>query len=554
LVDWKERELDMGWRVEAFRGTELRCKGWRQESLLRLLENVLETGEKPEELIVYSAISKAARNWECYSRIVQALKDLEEDETLVMQSGKPIGIFRTHRTAPLVVMANANIVPLWANMDYFYELDKKGLTMAPGYTAGDWQYIGSQGIVQGTYETFSLASEAFGGSLKGRLVLTAGLGGMGGAQPLAVTMNGGVVLAVEVNEKKIHRRIETGYCERMVTNLDDALELCQRAKKEGTPLSVGLLGNAAEVHPELLKRAIVPDIVTDQTSAHDELNGYIPAGLSVEEADALRKGDPKEYRKRALASIAIHMSTILEFQRRGSIAFEYGNNIRYKAFSAGVKDAFDVEGFIPKYIRPLFCEGRGPFRWIAVSGVAEDIFQIDEVVVKAFPDQPGVARWIKLAQEFIKFQGLPARICWLGHGERTKLGLLVNKMVRNGELKGPVAFTRDHLDSGAVARPYRCTEKMKDGSDAVADWPLLNALLNCSAMADLVAIHSGGGGNAGQLISSGVTVVADGSEESDVRLERVLTTDTGIGVLRHADAGYETAIRVAKERGIKMLI
>jgi urocanate hydratase len=519
-----------------------------------MLENTIEVGEKPEELIIYSSISKAARNWESYGKIVNALKELEEEETLVIQSGKPIGIFKTHRMAPMVIMANANIVPLWANMDYFYELDKKGLTMAPGYTAGDWQYIGSQGILQGTYETFSLASETFDGSLRGRFVLTAGLGGMGGAQPLAVTLNGGVVLAVEVNEKKIRRRIETGYCERMVKSLDEALELCQRAKKEGAPLSVALLGNAAEVHPEILKRGIIPDIVTDQTAANDELNGYIPTELSVEEADALRKEDPKEYRRRALDSIAVHLRTMLEFQRRGSVVFEYGNNIRYKGLTAGVKEAFDIEGFIVKYIRPEFCRGRGPFRWISVSGESEDILKIDEAVLKAFPDQPKVKKWIRLAQEFVKFQGLPARICWLAHGERTKLGLTVNKMVRSGELKGPVAFTRDHLDAGAVARPYRCTEKMKDGSDAVADWPLLNALLNCSAMADLVAIHSGGGGSAGHLISSGLTVVADGSVETDVRLDRVLTTDTGMGVLRHADAGYETAIQTAKEKEIKTLL
>ena len=540
--------------IKAFRGSTLRCKGWRQEALLRMLENVLEVGERPEDLIIYGSIHKAARNWECYGKIVQALKELEEDETLVMQSGKPIAIFKTHRAAPMVVMANANIVPLWANMDYFYELDKKGLTMAPGYTAGDWQYIGSQGIVQGTYETFSLAAEAFGGSLKGKFILTGGLGGMGGAQPLAVTMNDGVVLAVEVNEKKIRRRIETGYCEKMVADLDEALKLCQRAQKEEVPLSIGLLGNAAEIYPELLKRKIIPDIVTDQTSAHDELNGYIPAGLSVEEADALRKENPKEYRKRALDSIVVHLKAMLEFQRRGSIVFEYGNNIRVKGFTAGVKDAFEIEGFILKYIRPQFCIGRGPFRWVAISGEDQDIFKIDEVVIKTFPDQPKVIKWIKLAREFIKFQGLPARICWLAHGERTKLGLLVNKMVRSGELKGPVAFTRDHLDAGAVARPYRCTEKMKDGSDAIADWPLLNALLNCCAMADLVAIHSGGGGTAGHLISSGLTVVANGSEETDIRLERVLTTDTGMGVLRHADAGYEIAIQTAKAKGIKVLI
>lgn len=540
-------------KIQALRGPTRRCKGWRQEALLRMLENVLEVGENPEELIVYASIAKAVRSWEFYDRTVQALQELEEDETLVMQSGKPIGIFRTHRLAPMVVMANANIVPLWAKMDYFYELDRKGLTMAPGYTAGDWQYIGTQGIVQGTYETFALSASAFGGSLKGKFVLTAGLGGMGGAQPLAVTMNGGVVLVVEVNPKKIHRRMETGYCQAISTRLDEALGLCRKAQEEETPFSVGLVGNAAQVFPELLKRGIIPHIVTDQTAAHDELNGYIPAGLSVEEAEALRRENPEEYRKRALASIAIHLTAMLDFQKKGAVVFEYGNNIRYKALTAGVPDAFRIEGFIPKYIRPQFCEGRGPFRWVAISGESEDIFKIDAVVMNNFRHQPKVAQWIQLAQKFVPFQGLPARICWLAHGERTALGTRVNEMVRKGELKGPVAFTRDHLDAGAVARPYRCTEKMKDGSDAVADWPLLNALLNCSAMADLVAIHSGGGGAAGHLISSGLTVVADGQEETGIRLERVLTADTGMGVLRHADAGYEIAIQTAEKKGIKRL-
>jgi urocanate hydratase len=540
-------------KVTAFKGPELRCKGWRQETILRMLENTIENGERPEDLIIYGSIAKAARNWEFYDRTVRALKALEEGETLVMQSGKPIAIFKTHALAPLVVMANANIVPLWANMNNFYELDRKGLTMAPGYTAGDWQYIGSQGIVQGTYETFSLAAEEFGGSLKGKLVVTAGLGGMGGAQPLAVTMNGGVVLAVEVNEKKIKRRIETGYCERVVADLDEALRICREAQKDGKPLSVGLLGNAAEILPELLKRNILPEIVTDQTSAHDELNGYIPAGLSMEAADLLREKNPEEYKKRALDSIVIHLRAMLDFLKKGSIVFEYGNNIRYQAFRSGVANAFDIEGFIVKYIRPQFCLGRGPFRWVAVSGEVEDIFKIDEAVLHTFPKEEKVSKWINLANRHIKFQGLPARICWLAHGERTKLGLVVNEMVKKRKLKGPVGFTRDHLDAGAVARPYRCTEKMRDGSDAIADWPLLNAMLNCSAMADLVAVHSAGGGAAGHYVSAGLTVVADGSKESDLRLERVLTTDTGMGVLRYADAGYESAIRMAKEKGIKVI-
>ncbi len=539
-------------QVRAARGNTLRCKGWRQEALLRLLENNIENGERPEELIIYSATAKAARNWGCFDRIVSALQGLEEDETLVMQSGKPIGIFRTHRLAPRVVMANANLVGKWATADHFRELEEKGLSMVPGYTAAAWQYIGTQGILQGTYETFAAAARAsFGGSLVGRWVLTGGLGGMGGAQPLAVTMNGGAVLAVEVDEQRIRRRIATGYCQRISFDLEEALRLCLEAKAAGQALSVGLVGNTAQVLPEIVARGLPPDIVTDQTSAHDTLVGYIPEGLSLVEAATLRRADPETYKARALDSIARHMRALLEFQRRGAVAFEYGNNIRAMAKLRGVEDAFEIEGFIPKYIRPMFCEGRGPFRWIAVSGEARDIAAIDELVLREFSGNGQVTDWIRTAKTHVVFQGLPARICWLAHGERGHLAGLVNDLVRRGVLAGPVAFTRDHLDCGGVARPYRETENLLDGSDAVADWPILNALLNASSMADLVAVHSGGAGSAGYYVSAGVTVVADGTQESAVRLERTLTSDTGLGVLRYADAGYEAARRTAKEKGIR---
>ncbi len=539
-------------KIRAARGNTLRCKGWRQEAILRLLENNIENGERPEELIIYSATAKAARNWGCFDRIVSALRDLEEDETLVMQSGKPIGIFRTHRLAPRVVMANANLVGQWATADHFRDLEAKGLTMVPGYTAAAWQYIGTQGILQGTYETFAAAARAsFGGSLMGRWVLTGGLGGMGGAQPLAVTMNGGTVLAVEVDEQRIRRRIATGYCQRLSFDLEEALRLCLGARAAGQALSVGLVGNTAQVLPEIASRGLLPDIVTDQTSAHDTLVGYIPEGLSLAEADSLRRSDPETYKARALDSIARHMRALLEFQRRGAVAFEYGNNIRAMAKLRGVEDAFEIEGFIPKYIRPMFCEGRGPFRWIAVSGEARDIAAIDEVVLREFSGNRQVTDWIRTANIHVVFQGLPARICWLAHGERGHLAGLVNDLVRRGALAGPVAFTRDHLDCGGVARPYRETENLLDGSDAVADWPILNALLNASSMADLVAVHSGGAGSAGYYVSAGVTVVADGTEESALRLERTLTSDTGLGVLRYADAGYEAARRTAKAKGIR---
>lgn len=539
-------------RITAARGTKLRCKGWRQEAILRMLENNLENAERPEDLVVYASTAKAARNWDCYHAIVKALKELEEDETLAIQSGKPVAVFQTHSAAPLVVMANSNLVGRWATAENFYALEDKGLIMFGGYTAGDWMYIGSQGIVQGTYETFaSAAREMFEGTLKRRLILTGGLGGMGGAQPLAGTMLDGVVLAVEVDPKRIKRRIETGYCQTLCTDLDDALQRCTKAKEKGEALSVGLVGNAATVFTEMLNRGIIPDIVTDQTSAHDPLYGYIPEGMTVEEAEIYRKKNPEDMIKRARQSIAVHVKAMLGFLDHGSIVFEYGNNIRAQAKIAGVEDAFRIPIFMERFIRPLFCKGIGPFRWITVSGEESDILKIDSLVLKEFPDNKIVTNWIKLAQKHIKFQGLPARIGWLGHGERTKLGLLVNDMIRRREITGPIVFTRDHLDAGGTSEPYRETENMLDGSDAISDWPLLNALLNCSAMADLVAIHAGGAGGAGYFQSAGLMVIADGTDAADKRLGLSLTADTGIGVVRYADAGYKPAVQMVKEKKIK---
>lgn len=539
-------------QIRAARGATLRCKGWRQEALLRMLENVLEVGERPEDLVVYAAIARAARNWDCFDKIVLALRILEEGETLVIQSGKPIGIFNTHPEAPLVVMANANLVGRWATPENFYELERRGLTMPAGYTAGGWQYIGTQGIIQGTYITFAAAArEAFGGTLEGRLVITGGCGGMGGAQPLAVTMNGGVALVIEINEQKIKRRIETNYCDQISYDLDSALALCNRALALKEPLSIGLVGNTAEVLPELLRRNVIPDIITDQTSASDTMYGYIPAGFSIAEAAKLRERDQKTYLKYVFESIGKHVEVMLAFQKLGALAFEYGNNIRAQAVTAGVKDAFDIPGFMPRFIRPLFCEGRGPFRWVAISGDPTDIDAIDEVVGEEFADDPYASHWIKMARKFIKFQGLPARICWLKHGQRSRLGLIANKMVRDGTLHGPIAFTRDNLDAASVAKPYRETEKMLDGSDAVADWPLLNALLNVACQADLVTIHSTAGGAAGYGVSCGTTVIADGKGEH--RIERTLNAETGLGVLRYADAGYEIAIETVKTAGIRSL-
>ena len=541
--------------IRAPRGATRSCKGWHQEAAMRMLMNNLdpEVAERPADLIVYGGAGKAARNWECYHRIVATLRGLENDETLLVQSGKPVGVFRTHPYAPRVLISNAMLVPAWGNWEKFRELEELGLTMYGQMTAGSWIYIGTQGILQGTYETFAAAAHKhFGGSLRGRLVLTAGLGGMGGAQPLSVTMNDGVILAVEVDPERIEKRVKTGYCEVMATNLDEALDLALTAKRQGRPKSIGLVGNAAQVLPGLLKRGVLPDLVTDQTSAHDALNGYVPAGLSLHEARSLRRANPQDYIARALDSMAVHVQAMLEFQRRGSIVFDYGNNIRAQALSRGVSNAFDFPGFVPAFIRPLFCTGRGPFRWAALSGDPTDIARIDEVLLHEFRDNAPLTRWIHLARERVHFQGLPARICWLGYGERERLGVLVNRMVKSGDLKAPVVFGRDHLDSGSVASPNRETEAMRDKSDAIADWPILNALLNTAAGASWISVHHGGGVGIGYSIHAGMVVVADGTAETEERLRRVLTTDPGTGIMRHADAGYPEAVSAAKERGVKI--
>ena len=541
--------------IRAPRGNQLTCKGWHQEAAMRMLMNNLdpEVGERPQDLVVYGGSGKAARNWECYYRIVESLKALENDETLLVQSGKPVGVFQTHPFAPRVLISNAMLVPAWGTWESFRELEALGLTMYGQMTAGSWIYIGAQGILQGTYETFaSAARKHFGGSLRGRLVLTAGLGGMGGAQPLAATMNDGVILAVEVDPERIEKRIKTGYCEVMTRNLDEALDLALTAKRTGIPKSIGLVGNAAEVHPEILRRGILPDLMTDQTSAHDALNGYLPAGLTLEEAHALRATNPQEYINRAMDSMAVHVQTMLEFQRKGVIVFDYGNNIRAQAKSRGVANAFDFPGFVPAFIRPLFCTGHGPFRWAALSGDPADIAAIDEVVLREFKDSEPLVRWIRLARERVHFQGLPARICWLGYQQRARLGVLVNRMVASGALKAPVVFGRDHLDSGSVASPNRETESMRDGSDAIADWPILNALLNTAAGASWISVHHGGGVGIGYSIHAGMVVVADGTPDTERRLQRVLTTDPGTGIMRHADAGYPEAIAAAKTKGVKI--
>ncbi|HYL80474.1 MAG TPA: urocanate hydratase [Candidatus Acidoferrum sp.] len=541
--------------IRAPRGSALSCKGWHQEAAMRMLMNNLdpEVGERPQDLVVYGGTGKAARNWECYYRIVECLKALENDETLLVQSGKPVGVFQTHPFAPRVLISNAMLVPAWGTWEKFRELEALGLTMYGQMTAGSWIYIGAQGILQGTFETFAAAARKhFGGSLRGRFVLTAGLGGMGGAQPLAATLNDGVILAVEVDPERIEKRIKTGYCEVMTTNLDEALALAIGSRRAGIPKSIGLVGNAAEVLPEILQRGILPDLVTDQTSAHDSLNGYVPAGLSLEEARELRLKDPEQYINRALDSMAAHVEAMLEFQRKGAIVFDYGNNIRAQATSRGVKNAFDFPGFVPAFIRPLFCTGRGPFRWAALSGDPADIARIDEVVLREFKDNTSLVRWIRMARDKVHFQGLPARICWLGYGERDRLGVLVNRMVKTGELKAPVVFGRDHLDAGSVASPNRETEAMRDGSDAIADWPILNALLNTSAGASWVSVHHGGGVGIGYSIHAGMVVVADGTADTERRLQRVLTTDPGTGIMRHADAGYPEAIAAATEKGVKI--
>jgi urocanate hydratase len=539
--------------IKADRGTEISCKGWRQEAILRMLQNNLENAENPKELIVYGGTGRAARNWECYEKIVSSLKGLESDETLLVQSGKPVGIFKTFENSPRVLIANSNLVPAWSNWDVFNELEKQGLMMYGQMTAGSWCYIGTQGIIQGTYETFAAcAKKHFGGTLKGKFVLSGGLGGMGGAQPLAITMNGGVALVVEVDKSRIERRKNAGFCNELIENLQEALEIVQNAKEQGETISVGLLGNCADVLPELVKRNIIPDVVTDQTSAHDELNGYVPGGMSFKEALDLRKNDPEKYIKLSFDSMANHVRAILDFQKSGAIAFDYGNNLRGQAQKAGVDNAFDYPGFVLEYIRPMFCEGRGPFRWLALSGNPEDILKTDEVVIKEFPENKQLVNWIKLAEENLPWEGLPARVCWLGFGERARFAKIINSMVGNGELKGPIAITRDHLDCGSVASPNRETEKMKDKTDAVADWPLLNALLNCSAGADSISIHNGGGVGIGLSTHAGMVVIADGTKEAEDRIERVFTTDPGIGIVRHADAGYEKAIEIAKMSGIKM--
>jgi len=541
--------------IQAPRGSALNTKGWSQEGALRMLMNNLDpaVAEKPEELIVYGGTGKAARNWDCFWAIVNSLKNLENDETLLIQSGKPVGVFKTHPEAPRVLIANALIVPKWATWDEFRRLEALGLTMYGQMTAGSWIYIGTQGILQGTYETLAaVARKHFGGSLKGKLVLTAGLGGMGGAQPLAVTMNEGVAIIAEVDEERIERRLKTRYVDTVVTDLDEALRLAFKAKNRGEALSIALVGNAADVVPEFVRRGIIPDVLTDQTSAHDELNGYIPRGIPYHEALKLRRENPAEYIKRAYESMAIQMEAMLELQKKGAIAFDYGNNLRGQAQKAGVANAFDIPGFVPEYIRPLFCHGRGPFRWAALSGKEEDIFITDEAVLQEFPEDEILHRWIRKAQKQVKFQGLPARICWLGYGERARFGALINHLVKKGKISAPIVIGRDHLDTGSVASPNRETEGMKDGSDAIADWPILNALLNAVCGASWVSVHHGGGVGIGLSIHAGMVIVADGSDSAAKRLERVLTVDPGIGVARHADAGYEEAIKFAREKGIKV--
>lgn len=541
--------------VRARRGTRLQTKGWSQEGALRMLMNNLdpEVAEKPQELIVYGGTGKAARNWECFKSIVRSLKKLENDETLLVQSGKPVGIFKTHVDAPRVLISNAMIVPKWATWDEFRRLEALGLTMYGQMTAGSWIYIGTQGILQGTYETLAaVARKHFGGSLKGKLVVTAGLGGMGGAQPLAVTMNEGVAIVVEVDPERIRRRLETRYVDTMTTSLDEALRMADDACKKGQPLSIALLGNAADVLPELAKRGLTPDVLTDQTSAHDELNGYVPRGVPYQEALELRKKDPQKYIAMAYESMAAQVEAMLELQKRGARTFDYGNNIRGQAQKAGVERAFDIPGFVQEYIRPLFCMGKGPFRWAALSGKPQDIYVTDDAVLKTFPGDEALARWIRKARKQVKFQGLPARICWLGYGERALFGQVINTLVKKGKISAPIVIGRDHLDTGSVASPNRETEKMKDGSDAIADWPILNALLNAVSGASWVSVHHGGGVGIGLSIHAGMVIVADGTAAMSRRLQRVLTVDPGLGVVRHADAGYEEAIACARKNRIKI--
>jgi urocanate hydratase len=541
--------------IRAPRGAEISCKGWHQEAALRMLMNNLdpEVAERPEDLVVYGGTGKAARSWESFWAIVSALQALDEDETLLVQSGKPIAVFRTHPWAPRVLIANSLLVPEWADWETFRELEKAGLTMFGQMTAGSWIYIGTQGILQGTYETFAaVAEQRFGGTLRGRVCVTAGLGGMGGAQPLAITMNEGVALCVEVDPERTQRRVDTGYLDVFVEDLDAALERVEEAKREGEPLSIGVPGNAAEVFPDLLERGYVPDVVTDQTSAHDPLGGYVPAGYALAEATELRESDPELYVREARASMARHCAAMVGMRERGAEVFDYGNSLRAEARVGGFKKAFSYPGFVPAYIRPLFCEGRGPFRWVALSGDPDDIAATDDAILELFPEDERLARWIESAREKVRFQGLPARICWLGAGERDRAGLRFNELVASGTISAPIVIGRDHLDTGSVASPYRETEAMKDGSDAIADWPILNALLNTASGASWVAVHHGGGVGIGKSIHAGAQVLADGTEEGAGRLERVLTNDPSIGVVRHADAGYEAAREAARRLGINM--
>jgi len=539
--------------IHAPRGSERSCKGWHQEAAMRMLMNNLDpdVAENPDQLVVYGGTGRAARSWEAFEAIVLSLRELANDETLLVQSGKPVGKFRTHDEAPRVLIANSNLVGQWNNYTEFNRLERMGLTMYGQMTAGSWIYIGSQGIVQGTYETFAAAARKhFGGSLEGRFILTGGLGGMGGAQPLAATMNGAVFLGVEVDRARIEKRLKSGYCDKIAYSVDEALAMIDRARKDRQSVSVGLVGNCADVLPEIAKSGIVPDILTDQTSAHDALNGYVPHGMSLEDALALRRKNPDEYIERAMHSMAVHVEAMLALQKNGAVTFDYGNNIRAQAKKAGINNAFDIPGFVPEYIRPLFCEGRGPFRWVALSGDPEDIARTDKLALELFPKNQTLARWMELAEKRIQFQGLPARICWLGYGERAEFGLAMNELVKHGELKAPIVIGRDHLDSGSVASPNRETEGMLDGSDAIADWPLLNALLNTAAGASWVSIHNGGGVGIGFSQHAGMVVVADGTENSKRRLERVLTSDPGTGILRHADAGYSRAIEFAAAHSV----
>ncbi len=545
----------MGIRIKAKIGNELRCKGWKQEAILRMLENNLENAEIPEELIVYGGTGKAARNWDCYKKIVETLKKLENDETMVVQSGKPVAVFKTWTNSPRVVMANSNIVPHWSCWDKFHELERLGLIMYGQMTAGSWCYIGTQGIIQGTYETFSsCAKKHFKSNLKGKIVLTGGAGGMGGAQPLAVKMAGGVCIVVECDESRIDRRLKSGFCDEKIKDVNKAIYLAQNAKKGEKALAIAVLGNCADILPKLVKDGFKPDIVTDQTSAHDELNGYVPSGFygdTLKEAFDFRKNKPKDYIKQAMQSMKVHCKSMLDFKQNGAIVFDYGNNLRGQAFKAGLKNAFSYPGFVPAYVRPMLAVGRGPFRWLALSGNPDDIIKTDKAVLEMFPKDDVLSNWIKLAEKFLPWEGLPARVCWLGYGSRDKFALKVNNMVKNGEI-GPIAITRDHLDSGSVASPYRETENMKDGSDAIADWPLLNALLNCAAGADSVQIHNGGGVGIGLSTHAGMVVVCDGTQETDERIKRVFKTDPGIGIVRHADAGYTKALKIVKKTDLNL--